>query len=45
MCARKRTSAQRGTAASGVVWFEEPVYHRDFEGLTLLRDRAPALIN
>jgi len=26
----------------GVTWFEEPVYHRDLEGLRLLRDRAPA---
>ncbi|MBC5828927.1 MAG: mandelate racemase [Candidatus Eremiobacteraeota bacterium] len=26
----------------GVTWFEEPVYHQDFEGLRLLRDRAPS---
>ncbi len=31
-------------AASGVSWFEEPVYHRDFEGLALVRDRAPAIM-
>jgi L-alanine-DL-glutamate epimerase-like enolase superfamily enzyme len=29
-------------AASRVTWFEEPVYHRDLEGLRLCRDRAPA---
>ncbi len=28
----------------GVTWFEEPVYHQDFEGLRLLRDRAPGSI-
>jgi L-alanine-DL-glutamate epimerase-like enolase superfamily enzyme len=25
-----------------VTWFEEPVYHHDFAGLRLLRDRGPA---
>jgi L-alanine-DL-glutamate epimerase-like enolase superfamily enzyme len=29
-------------APLGVTWFEEPVYQHDFEGLRLLRDRAPA---
>jgi L-alanine-DL-glutamate epimerase-like enolase superfamily enzyme len=29
-------------AESRVTWFEEPVYHRDLEGLRLCRDRAPA---
>jgi L-alanine-DL-glutamate epimerase-like enolase superfamily enzyme len=29
-------------AESRVSWFEEPVYHRDLEGLRLCRDRAPA---
>ncbi len=32
-------------AELGVNWFEEPVYHHDFEGLRLLRDRAPALMD
>jgi len=31
-------------AESGVSWFEEPVYHRDFEGLRLMRDRSPAIM-
>ncbi len=29
-------------AELGVSWYEEPVWHRDLEGLRLLRDRAPA---
>lgn len=29
-------------AASGVVWFEEPVTSDDLDGLRLLRDRAPS---
>jgi L-alanine-DL-glutamate epimerase-like enolase superfamily enzyme len=29
-------------AESHVSWFEEPVYHRDLEGLRLCRDHAPA---
>ncbi len=29
-------------AGARVSWFEEPVYHGDFEGLRLLRDHAPA---
>ncbi|HET9029063.1 MAG TPA: enolase C-terminal domain-like protein [Candidatus Aquilonibacter sp.] len=29
-------------AALGVSWFEEPVYHQDFEGLCQIRERAPA---
>lgn len=29
-------------AELGVTWFEEPVCHRDFEGLRMLRDRTPA---
>jgi len=29
-------------AASGVVWFEEPVSSDDIDGLRLIRDRAPA---
>lgn len=28
--------------ASRVSWFEEPVYHQDFEGLAAVRERAPA---
>ncbi len=28
--------------ASGVTWFEEPVYHQDFQGLADVRERAPA---
>ncbi|HTU70464.1 MAG TPA: enolase C-terminal domain-like protein [Candidatus Baltobacteraceae bacterium] len=29
-------------ARLGVTWFEEPVYHQDFEGLSQVRERAPA---
>ncbi|HTV92914.1 MAG TPA: enolase C-terminal domain-like protein [Verrucomicrobiae bacterium] len=29
-------------AQLGVTWFEEPVYHQDFEGLCEVRERAPA---
>ncbi len=29
-------------AELGVSWFEEPVYHLDFEGLRHIRERAPA---
>jgi L-alanine-DL-glutamate epimerase-like enolase superfamily enzyme len=32
-------------AGLGVTWFEEPVYHEDFAGLRLIRDRAPAGMN
>lgn len=32
-------------ADSGVVWFEEPVSSDDLEGLRLIRDRAPAVMN
>jgi L-alanine-DL-glutamate epimerase-like enolase superfamily enzyme len=28
--------------ASGVTWFEEPVYHQDFDGLAAVCERAPA---
>ncbi|MFN2528010.1 MAG: enolase C-terminal domain-like protein [Candidatus Baltobacteraceae bacterium] len=28
--------------AYGVAWYEEPVYHEDFQGLALLRNAAPA---
>jgi L-alanine-DL-glutamate epimerase-like enolase superfamily enzyme len=28
-----------------VIWFEEPVWHHDLEGLRLLRDRAPACMD
>lgn len=41
--ARKQALAQAERFAEyGVTWFEEPVYHRDLEGLRLCRDRAPA---
>ena len=29
-------------AAERVSWYEEPVYHQDFEGLSIVRDAAPA---
>jgi L-alanine-DL-glutamate epimerase-like enolase superfamily enzyme len=32
-------------AAYGVRWFEEPVYHHDFEGLRQIRERAPACMD
>ena len=32
-------------AELGVVWFEEPVTSDDLEGLRLMRDRAPAIMN
>jgi L-alanine-DL-glutamate epimerase-like enolase superfamily enzyme len=32
-------------AEFGVVWFEEPVTSDDLEGLRMLRDRAPAIMN
>jgi L-alanine-DL-glutamate epimerase-like enolase superfamily enzyme len=32
-------------ARSGVSWFEEPVYHQDFEGLRQIRERAPACMD
>lgn len=32
-------------AELGVTWFEEPVYHQDFEGLRFLRDRAPSVMD
>ncbi len=28
-----------------VSWFEEPVYHQDFEGLSQIRERAPACMD
>jgi L-alanine-DL-glutamate epimerase-like enolase superfamily enzyme len=31
-------------AASGVTWYEEPVYHLDFEGLARVREAVPAQI-
>lgn len=31
----------RAFVAHGVTWYEEPVYHQDFEGLALLRNNAP----
>ena len=31
----------RAFAELGVSWFEEPVYHQDFEGLRAVRERAP----
>ena len=40
---RKQALAQAERfAESGVTWFEEPVYHRDLDGLKFVRDRAPA---
>lgn len=40
---RKQALAQAERFAQHrVTWFEEPVYHRDLEGLRLMRDRAPA---
>ncbi len=32
-------------ARYGVAWFEEPVYHQDFEGLCQVRERAPACMD
>jgi L-alanine-DL-glutamate epimerase-like enolase superfamily enzyme len=32
----------RAFAEAGVTWFEEPVYHQDFEGLREVRERTPA---
>lgn len=32
----------RRFAELGVVWYEEPVYHRDFGGLRFVRDHVPA---
>jgi L-alanine-DL-glutamate epimerase-like enolase superfamily enzyme len=32
-------------ASLGVTWFEEPVYHQDFEGLAQIRERAPAIMD
>jgi L-alanine-DL-glutamate epimerase-like enolase superfamily enzyme len=32
-------------ASYGVAWFEEPVYHQDFEGLCQVRERAPACMD
>jgi L-alanine-DL-glutamate epimerase-like enolase superfamily enzyme len=41
--ARKQALAQAERfAESRVSWFEEPVYHRDLDGLRLCRDRVPA---
>ncbi len=31
----------RAFVAYGVTWYEEPVYHEDFEGLALIRNNAP----
>ena len=40
---RKQALAQAERfVESGVTWFEEPVYHRDLDGLKFVRDRAPA---
>lgn len=40
---REQALAQaRRFAASGVTWFEEPVYHRDVDGLRFVRARTPA---
>jgi L-alanine-DL-glutamate epimerase-like enolase superfamily enzyme len=40
---RKQALAQAERfSASRVVWFEEPVYHRDLAGLRQCRDHAPA---
>jgi L-alanine-DL-glutamate epimerase-like enolase superfamily enzyme len=39
---RKHALAQAERfAASRVTWFEEPVYHRDVDGLRFVRDHAP----
>ncbi len=32
-------------ADANVSWFEEPVYHQDFEGLRQIRERAPACMD
>lgn len=32
----------QGLAAERVSWYEEPVYHQDFEGLSIVREAAPA---
>lgn len=32
-------------AEVNVAWFEEPVYHQDFEGLCQVRERAPACMD
>lgn len=32
-------------AASGVAWFEEPVTSDDLDGLRLVRDRAPSMMD
>ncbi|HTX55948.1 MAG TPA: enolase C-terminal domain-like protein [Candidatus Acidoferrales bacterium] len=43
--AYSRTQAMRFATELGqlrVSWFEEPVYHQDFEGLCHVRERAPA---
>ena len=40
---RKQALAQAERfAEQRVTWFEEPVYHRDLEGLRFVRERAPA---
>ena len=40
---RKQALAQAERfAESGVSWFEEPVYHRDLDGLRFIREHAPA---
>lgn len=40
--ARKQALAQAARfEAANVTWFEEPVYHRDVEGLRICRDSAP----
>ncbi|MBM9595989.1 enolase C-terminal domain-like protein [Roseitranquillus sediminis] len=42
-CSRKQALKMADfAAASGVVWFEEPVSSDDVEGLRLVRDQAPA---
>jgi L-alanine-DL-glutamate epimerase-like enolase superfamily enzyme len=43
---RKQASAfAERYAQYGVSWFEEPVYHQDFEGLCQVRERAPACMD
>jgi L-alanine-DL-glutamate epimerase-like enolase superfamily enzyme len=40
---RRQALAMAETIAeSGVLWFEEPIWHRDLAGMRFLRDRAPA---
>ncbi len=42
---RKQALAQAERfAGAGVTWFEEPVYHRDVDGLRFCRDHAPPVM-